>query len=107
MKKMAINSTFLPNSIQGINNVTSGGYVIPNTVSPQYTISSTKNAPGTVTCKDLVMDGVSVKETLEKISDRLTILIPDPEKLEKYAALKEAYDHYKLMEALLNESEGS
>ena len=37
----------------------------------------------------------------EKINERLAILVPDPAKLEKYAALKKAYEHYKTLEELI------
>jgi hypothetical protein len=30
----------------------------------------------------------------------MAILVPDPEKLEKFEALKRAYEHYKTMERL-------
>jgi hypothetical protein len=41
---------------------------------------------------------------MEKIEDRLAILAePDPMKLEKFAALKKAYDHYKLMEKIIGD----
>jgi hypothetical protein len=39
-------------------------------------------------------------EFMEAMSKRLAILVPDPEKLEHFEALKKAYDHYKLLEAL-------
>ena len=39
-------------------------------------------------------------KALEDIQKRLAILVPDPAKLEHFAALKKAYDHYKLLEAL-------
>lgn len=48
----------------------------------------------------LTVDGVNIMDVLNRINDRLAILVPDPAKLEKYAALKEAYDHYKTLEAL-------
>lgn len=54
---------------------------------------------------DVVVDGRSIKELLETIAERMLILTPDPEKLEKYEALKRAYDHYKLMERLCNEDQ--
>ncbi len=38
---------------------------------------------------------------LERIEERLLILIPDPSKLAKYEALRRAYEEYKLMEALV------
>jgi len=50
-------------------------------------------------------DGSSVKESLKKINDRLNILEPKPEHLEKHEALRQAYEHYKIMEALLTGSD--
>ena len=44
---------------------------------------------------------MKVAETLECIMDRLAILEPDFDKMEKYPALKEAYDNYKTIEALV------
>lgn len=44
---------------------------------------------------------IKVADTLEKIMDRLAILEPDLNKMERYPALKEAYDNYKLVEAML------
>lgn len=53
---------------------------------------------------DIKWKGRSLGKLLEKIEDRLAIISePDPEKLEKYAALKKAYDHYKLLEKLIGE----
>jgi hypothetical protein len=37
------------------------------------------------------------------MEERLAILVPDPKKLEQFAALKKAYEHYKLMEQLCQE----
>jgi hypothetical protein len=34
------------------------------------------------------------------MEQRLAILVPDPAKLEKFEALKKAYEHYKTMESL-------
>lgn len=39
-------------------------------------------------------------ERLETIEKRLNILVPDPKKLEKFEALKKAYEHYKHLEQL-------
>jgi len=49
---------------------------------------------------DVKIRGISITETLAKIQERLAILVPDPARLEKYEALKQAYEHYKLLEAL-------
>ena len=37
---------------------------------------------------------------MEKVEQRLAILTPDIEKLEHFQALREAYEHYKTLEAL-------
>lgn len=50
---------------------------------------------------DISLNGKSLKTFMEKVEERLLILQPDPAKLEKYAALRKAYDHYKLMEKLV------
>jgi len=48
--------------------------------------------------------GRDISKLFEKIEDRLAILMePDPAKLEKFVALKKAYDHYKLLEKLIGD----
>lgn len=55
---------------------------------------------------DLKIDGKSLKDFMSKMEQRLSILVPDPAKLEKFQALKQAYEHYKTMESLcFDESE--
>ena len=49
---------------------------------------------------DLLVQGVSIMETLNKINQRLAILVPDPKRLKQYEALQQAYEHYKTLEAL-------
>jgi hypothetical protein len=49
---------------------------------------------------DVKIKGVSIAKALDDINKRLAILVPDPAKLEHFEALKKAYDHYKLLEAL-------
>lgn len=53
-----------------------------------------------ITETDIELDGVSLRTTLLAIQDRLAILVPDPKKLEQFEALKQAYDHFKTLEAL-------
>lgn len=50
---------------------------------------------------DVKVDGVSLKEFVEQVSRRLAILTPDPKRLERYEALRQAYEHYLTLEALL------
>lgn len=70
-----------------------------------YTIDHTytRNPTTVITENDVVVGGKSLKEFMGKVEERLLILQPDPAKLEKYAALKKAYEHYKLMEKLIQE----
>jgi hypothetical protein len=49
---------------------------------------------------DILINGRSLKEFMEKMEERLAILVPDPAKLEHFEALKRAYEHYKTLEAL-------
>lgn len=49
---------------------------------------------------DIKVKGRSLSEFMTKMEQRMAILVPDPEKLEKFEALKKAYEHYKTMEAL-------
>lgn len=44
---------------------------------------------------------IQVGKTLKMLMDRLCIIEPSFKLMEKYPALKEAYDNYKLLEALL------
>jgi hypothetical protein len=96
---------------------TYGSYTIPTT--PYYSNYSSITGPNTTWGSsdssiqvngdaafegDIKWKGRSLGKLLEKIEDRLAIISePDPEKLEKYAALKKAYDHYKLLEKLIGE----
>ena len=52
---------------------------------------------------DITIGGRSMKKILESIEQRLSILVPDPKKLEHYEALRQAYEHYRTLEALCNE----
>ena len=85
-----------------------GGYTIGTggytgiTTSPSVNITGAgiDMAAGT----DITVGGKSLKEFMNKMEERLAILVPDPAKLEQFAALKKAYEHYKLMESLCQES---
>lgn len=58
---------------------------------PNPTISTDKN--------EINLDEVA--ETMKIVRERLLIIVPEFEKHEKYEALKKAYDHYKLIEAMI------
>lgn len=42
-----------------------------------------------------------IQKQLDAINERLAILQPNPEHLEKYEALRNAYEHYKTLERLI------
>ena len=98
-------------------NGTSGSYLTANTASgtswvtnntSPWSIGSTSPSPspslkvtGDAEFEGTVMiNGRNISEFMETISKRLSILVPDPAKLEHFAALKKAYEHYKTLEAL-------
>jgi hypothetical protein len=101
--------------ITTINNINSNTQWTTGTSG--YTINSGNwNSPSTVNIgtdgiemaagTDIKIDGQSLKEFMKKMEQRLAILVPDPAKLEKFEALKKAYEHYKTMESLcFNEPE--
>jgi hypothetical protein len=75
--------------------ITSGGSTIDNSLS----VKGNAEFDG-----DVKIQGHSILHLLKKIEDRLAVLQePTPEKLEKFAALKKAYDHYKTLERLIGE----
>jgi len=95
----------------GSGSVLAGGSYYNNgsswtsSASPYVVVGSTSNAALSVSGDadikgNLRVKGIDVVEVLAKIQDRLAILVPDPALLEKYDALKQAYDHYKTLEAL-------
>lgn len=68
-------------------------------------MDNTLSVNGSITADHMTLGGIDVGKTLQQIQDRLAILVPNPVLLEKYEALKQAYDHYKTLEALvLNEA---
>lgn len=81
-------------------NTGTAGYTIntpPSTVS--ISTGGIEMAEGT----DITVGGRSLSAFMKTMEERLAILVPDPAKMEKFAALKKAYEHYKLMEKLCQE----
>jgi len=68
--------------------------------TPSIKVTGDAEFEGKITVK-----GKDLAKSLEAIEKRLGILVPDPKKLEKFEALKKAYDHYKLLEALCHETD--
>jgi hypothetical protein len=103
--------------------ITNGGYTIGSTGSSGqfYTTGINGNNWNTITTTtpsvnissdgidmaagtDIKVNGKSLKDFMNKMEERLAILVPNPAKLEQFEALKKAYEHYKLMESLCQES---
>jgi hypothetical protein len=67
----------------------------PSSVSIDY-------SAGSITAKNLILDGANITDLLSAICDRLAIIEnADPDQLKKYNALNEAYQKYKFLEKLL------
>jgi hypothetical protein len=79
-----------------------GNYIYSTGGTSGITWGNTSNY-GNVTANDITLNGRSLTDHLSAIEKRLAILVPDPKKLEKYEALKAAYEHYKLLEKLCSE----
>ena len=102
--------------------VTIGGQRVSGRVSSPITITggggagsgytwqgSQANSSGTIKLEgsdaDIIVQGKSMKSWMDAVEQRLCILEPKPELLEKYQSLKQAYEHYKTLEAMLYEQE--
>jgi hypothetical protein len=102
--------------------VTIGGQRVSGRISSPITITggggagsgytwqgSQANSSGTIKLEgsdaDIIVQGKSMKAWMDAVEQRLCILEPKPELLEKYQALQAAYDHYKTLESLLYEQE--
>jgi len=105
-------------SVTTINSINNNHYTIGTTgTSGQFytstgtgsnwnnppTVNITSNGIDMAAGTDITVAGKSLKQFMDKMEERLAILIPDPAKLEKFEALKKAYEHYKLMESLCQE----
>ena len=80
-----------------------GSYTYTNSAGWGSTSNSVKIDQDGIDLKegaDIKIGNRSLVKFMETLEERLAILQPDPEKLEQFAALKAAYEHYKLLEAL-------
>jgi hypothetical protein len=87
-----------------------GSYYTSGTTGPMWTTTTTQNANVKITGNNPTITTDKNSINLDEVADlvkilkeRLLVIIPDFEKHEKYAALKKAYDHYKLIEAMVQE----
>jgi len=95
--------------ITTINNISNNSHWTTGTSGYQFntntpnTVHINNNGIEMASGTDITVGGKSLKEFMNKMEERLAILVPDPKKLEQFAALKKAYEHYKLMEKLCQE----
>ena len=73
----------------------SGGYTSPTTITLDDSYWNDMNDPREEDIK-------SMNERLSAIENRLSIIVPDKEMLEKYEVLQDLYNQYKAAEALLS-----
>ena len=106
---MAINPN--PSVIIGGSGITNPSpvYVSNGTGSSNWSNATTMTAKGKLKVEgeeaDIFINGQSLSDWMSAVEQRLSILRPKPELLEKYSALQEAYEHYKTLERLLYEQE--
>lgn len=81
---------------------TSGSSYNWGTLSPPA-VNITSNGIEMSDDSDIKIGNRSLKKILETVEQRLSILVPDPKKLEHYEALRQAYEHYRTLEALCSE----
>ena len=83
-----------------------GGYVWNTTTTAvDPSVHITQGGIDMPSDADIKIGDRSLKEFMTKMEERLAILVPDPKKIEKFEALKKAYEHYKLMERLCQEED--
>lgn len=91
-----LNPSWTTGTIGTSYTINSGPYTLNNTAKVNINADGVDIAEG----GDIKIGNVSLKEFIKKMEQRLSILVPDPAKLEKFEALKKAYEHYKTMESL-------
>lgn len=109
MSQLKDNSTTSPTAMVNPS-VTSGISSLPNNALSGITNSAIRSSgsfSGSVTASNVTMNRDTsvdqINQRLSNIEERLAIITPDLVKLEKFAALKQAYDNYKLIETLCKE----
>jgi hypothetical protein len=116
MSSYVYNYSSLPGTITISSTASSGSFLTSNglngtswstvgAVGSSYSQPSLKVTGNADFDGDVKIQGHSIVKLLKSIEDRLAILQePTPEKLEKFAALKKAYDHYKTLERLIGDN---
>lgn len=99
-------STYAPASIYIQPSITTA--TTPSYLNSTYSNTSIPNTSIHVNGSNPILSTDKSKINLDELAgmmeimrERLLIIVPDFEKHEKYEALKKAYDHYKLIEAMV------
>lgn len=96
--------TNLPLTYNANNTAPSFYSYTSNNTSPLSINSPPLNKNVHITADDVIFtkngQTKSLFEMISKIEERLSILVPDPQKLEQFEALKRAYENYKTLEAI-------
>ena len=86
----------VPNTI-----INTGNYGLGSIGNSTWAIQDTVRVDGTLSADEIRVGKKKLSEVLDKIQERLGILDdPSTEKLEKFEALKKAYEQYKILEKL-------
>jgi hypothetical protein len=104
----AIPSSYTYSTVAGANG-TAGPWLNATTLNAATTAGSGLHVRTDAVFEgDIKWKGRSLGKMIENIEDRLAIIKdPEPQKLAKFAALKKAYDNYKLLEKLCGDDDGS
>jgi len=106
-KGLSLETRKLQNSINDYNGITANSANM--TVSQPYEIASyngedTMKVNGNLVIEDGTGEVTDIGDFVKTMKDRMLILQPNFEAHEKYPALKDAYDQYKMMEKLMMEA---
>jgi hypothetical protein len=91
---VTVTSTGIGTAGSGLTYTAGTGY------NPVEATWSAATSTGTMHAKDLVLDGISLKQLLE---ERLNMMVPNPELEKEWAELKRLGDAYRELEADLEE----
>jgi len=81
-----------------VSNIDSGTFTINSSgLDNDWSYNSDINVPEDA---DIKIGDRSLKTFMDTMEKRMAILQPDPKKLEKFEALRKAYEHYKHLERL-------
>jgi hypothetical protein len=79
----------------------SANYTVNTSAMDRGSMSLTGTIEMTGESSDIKINTKSMKKWMESVEKRLLILEPKPELLAKHEALRNAYEHYKTLEAIL------